>query len=416
MTHHTGAIIRGIFVVAVFLGTFGWLIVSSVRKADDPARMVFKWLLTVPVVLYLFYGLAPMVLRGDQAGAIFGISGTAGCGVVLAIIWRHSIAGLVAKPFGSLYDGGDLPPIPRPAYSVAQSRQKQGRYLEAVTEVQKQLERFPTDVEGQLLLAQIQAENLHDLPAAEETIQRFCQQPGHATENVVFALYSLADWYLGIAKDQQAARSALQKVIDLFPESEFALGAAHRIAHLGSKEMMLDPHDRQKFVVPEGERNVGLLRNRDHLKPTEIDPEQLAAEYVSQLEQYPQDLEAREKLAVIYADHYKRIDLATDQLEQMIEQPNQPARLVVHWLNLLADLQVRCSVDYETVKQTLQRIIDRGPNLAAAEIARNRLALLKLEFRARETPSAVKMGSYEQKIGLKPSVPAFAPRRYQAPR
>ena len=416
MTHHTGAIVRAILLVAALLGSFGWLVVASIRKADDPARMAFKWILTAPVVLYLFYGLAPMVLRGDQAGAIFGLGGTAGCGIVLAIIWRHSIAGLVAKPFGSLYDGGDVPPVPRPAYSVAQSRQKQGRYLEAMAEVQKQLERFPTDVEGQLLLAQIQAENLHDLPAAEETIQRFCQQPGHATENTVFALYSLADWHLSIAKDQAAARRALQQVIDLFPESEFALGAAHRIAHLGGKEMMLDPHERQKFVVQQGERNIGLLRNRDHLKPAEVDPEKLTADYVRQLEEHPQDLEARERLAVIYADHYGRIDLATEQLEQMIEQPNQPARLVVHWLNLLADLQVRCGVDYETVKLTLQRIIDRGPNLAAAEIARHRLALLKLEFRARETPSAVKMGSYEQRIGLKPSIPAFMPRPYQAPR
>ena len=63
----------------------------------------------------------------------------------------------------------------------------------------------------------------------------------------------------------------------------------------------------------------------------------------------------------------------------MIEQPNQPGRLVVHWLNLLADLQIRSGADHETVRQTLQRIIDRDPNAAAAEIARNRLGLLKLE-------------------------------------
>ena len=85
----------------------------------------------------------------------------------------------------------------------------------------------------------------------------------------------------------------------------------------------------------------------------------------------------------------------------MIQQPNQPARQVVHWLNLMADVQVRSGADYETVKQTLERIIERQPNLAAAEIARNLIALLKLELKARQQNEKVKMGTYEQNLGLK---------------
>ena len=137
--------------------------------------------------------------------------------------------------------------IPKPAYSVAQSKQKQGKYLEAITEIRKQLDRFPTDVEGQLLLAQIQAEDLKDLPAAELTIERFCAQPGHATPNIVSPS---TPWRIGTcnsAQDREAAQRALQKVIDLFPESEFALGAAHRIAHLGSPEMLLAPEGPQEI-------------------------------------------------------------------------------------------------------------------------------------------------------------------------
>ena len=227
------------------------------------------------------------------------------CAIVLTIIWRHNIADLIAKPFTSLYDGGSEEPIPKPAYSIAQSKQKKGKYLEAIAEIRQQLDRFPTDVEGQLLLAQIQAEDLKDLPAAELTIERFCAQPGHAPQNIVFALYSLADWHLKIAQDREAAQRDLEKIIELFPESEFALGAAHRIAHLGSAEMLLAPHERKKFIVAEGVQNLGLLRDRDHLKPAEPDPEQVAAECVKHLEQHPQDTEAREKLAVIYADHYR---------------------------------------------------------------------------------------------------------------
>ena len=102
------------------------------------------------------------------------------------------------------------------------------------------------------------------------------------------------------------------------------------------------------------------------MKPAEANPEQVAADYVKHLEQHPLDMEAREKLAVIYADHYGRLDMAAGELEEMIGQPNQPGRLVVHWLNLLADLQIRHGAGYETVEQTLQRIVDRAPDGAAA--------------------------------------------------
>jgi tetratricopeptide (TPR) repeat protein len=300
---------------------------------------------------------------------------------------------------------------------VALARQKQGRYLEAVAEICQQLERFPTDVEGQLLLAQIQAEDLKDLPAAEATLQRFCEQPGHAPQNISFALYSLADWHLKVGRDAEAARRDLEKIIALLPDSEFSLGAANRIAHLGDEKIRLPAREPEKFIVAAGAQNIGLLPNSEHLRPADVDPEQLAANCVKHLEQHPLDTEAREKLAVIYADHYQRLDLATEQLEQLIQEPRQPAKRVVHWLNLLADLQVRSGADYETIRQTLQRIVDRDPNLAAAEIARHRLALLKLEVKAKAKSQAVKLGAYEQNIGrLAPSAtaPARSASRFRA--
>jgi hypothetical protein len=85
----------------------------------------------------------------------------------------------------------------------------------------------------------------------------------------------------------------------------------------------------------------------------------------------------------------------------MINQPHQPPRLVVRWLNLLADLQVRSNCDFETIRQTLQRIIDRAPNLAAAEAARRRIGLLNIELKANEKQEGVRLGVYEQNIGLK---------------
>ena len=405
MTHPTYEIVRGTVLLAVALSAVGWFMVRCLKRTDDPARLIFKWILTGGVIGCLIWWVGPMVAKGDHVAAFIGIPLTAVVGLALAVIWRHNLADLAAKPFASLYDGGSQEPIPHPAYSVGQAKQKQGKYLEAIAEIRKQLDRFPTDVEGQLLIAQIQAEDLKDLPAAELTVERLCAQPGHAPQNIVFALYSLADWHLKITQDREAARRHLEKIIELFPESEFALGAAHRIAHLGSAEMLLAPNDRKKFTVTEGVQNLGLLRDQEHLKPAEPDPEKVAADCVKHLEQHPLDTEAREKLAVIYADHYGRLDMATGELEQMIGQPNQPGRLVVHWLNLLADLQIRGGTGYEAARATLQRIVDRDPNAAAAEVARRRLALLKLEMKAKDKSQGVKLGSYEQNIGLKRGLP-----------
>jgi tetratricopeptide (TPR) repeat protein len=272
-----------------------------------------------------------------------------------------------------------------------------------VTEVRKQLDRFPTDIEGLLLLAEIQAQNLKDLDAAETTIQRLCNQAGHSPRNIAFALYSMADWHLEIGKNREGAQACLEKLIALFPNTEFSLGAAQRIAHLGSTEMLSERHSQRTIPFPAG--HSPQMTRESAEKTPETDDSTLAVYYVEHLRAHPYDTDAREKLAGIYAEHYCRLDLATAELEQLIQHPNHPSRSVVRWLNLLADYQVKCGANLETVQGTLQRIIDRDPNAAAAGLARNRLSLLKLELKANEKSQGVKLGSYEQNIGLKRGLP-----------
>jgi len=402
----TAHFIRGFLIIAFFAGAIGWFIVVTVRHAEDPARAIFKWIITGVMLGVLFYVAGPIVAKGGYGGAFTGIPLTAVCGLALAITWRRELASLVANPIGSLYDGGSQEPEPRPAYSTAHARHKRGRYLEAIVEIRKQLDRFPTDVEGQLFLAQIQAENLQDLASTEQTIDHLCAQPGHSPKNITFALYSLADWHLSVGHDPEAARRDLERIIQLFPDTESSLGAAQRIAHLSDAEKRFAIAENKTYTVIEGSQNIGLRDDSASLRPAETSPAELAVEYLKHLELHPLDSEAREKLAVLYIEHYQRLDLAADQLEQLITQPSQPAKLVVRWLNLLADLQVRSGADYETVRATLQRIIDRDPQLAAADIARNRLALLKLEIKARGQNEPVKLGEYEQDVGLKRSSPS----------
>lgn len=323
------------------------------------------------------------------------------CGWGFAAIWRRNIAALIARPFGNLYDGGSTPPDPKPVYSTAIAQRKRGYYNEALASVRKELERFPTDFEGQLLLADIQAENLNDLPGAAISIERICNQPDHAPRNIALALNILADWYLKFHQDRNAARETLQKILERLPDSEMSVLASQRIASLASTEHLLAPHDRKKFTVVEGVQNLGLLDPKFHPRPANADAAKQAGELVAHLQSHPLDADARERLAAIYSEHYNRLDLAADQLEQLIVHPNQPQKRVVHWLNLLADLQIRHGATYETVRATVQRIIDLFPKSAAANVAESRIAHLKLELKAKQTSAAVRMGTYEQDIGLK---------------
>ena len=398
-TYH---LIRGAVIIVVFLVLGAWGFYRMLKRSEDPVESIVKWVVSILVVGGLAWWVKPF---GDGLGGwhvvVAGIIG----GAVLAVLWRRNLGEMIAGPFASLFDGGNREIEPEAHYSVAEARRNRGKYTEAVAEIRKQLDRFPADVHGHMLLAEIQAENLNDLPGAEVTLLRFCNQPGHAPRNVAFALNRLADLHLKHDLDREAARQALEKVIEKFPNTDMAESAKQRIAHLASVERMLEPHDRKTVVVQRGVRNLGLLESSAQLAPAESDPEKVAAELVEHLVLHPNDAEAREKLAIIYTDHYRRPDLAADQLNQLIEVPHQTPKNVARWLNLLADLQVRGGADYGTVRKTLERIVELLPNHSATTLARNRIDKLKLEFKGRAGSGDIKLGTYEQYLGLKQGRP-----------
>jgi tetratricopeptide (TPR) repeat protein len=394
-------IAANVFLLLVIAGFAGWVLFRSLKRSEDSARLIFKWIFTGIVVWFVFERVVPGFQNGGGE-AIIGLIWMLICGLAMAVTWRHAITDLIANPIASLYDGGKEEVEPKPFYSIAISKRKSNKPLEAIVEIRKQLAKFPNDFEGVTLLANIQAEDMKDLQSAEITFDHFCNSPEAPERQAAAAWTQMADWHLKIAQDVESARAALEKIIAKFPETTLALQAAQRIAHLGGTEkILLDARDRQAVFVPEGVKNVGLLDSSEFLRLAETDPAQLAAEYVKHLEQHPQDTDAREKLAIIYARHYKRLDLATLELAQLINEPNQPVKRVAHWLNLLADLQIHGGADYETVRETLEKIVERFPDLPAANLAQLRLGRLKLELNGQKETPGKKLGVYEQNIGLK---------------
>jgi tetratricopeptide (TPR) repeat protein len=377
------------------IACIGWFCIRALKNSDDPAKLIFKFVVSVVVIIGSFVFAVSLGPVGPFVIVFMA--------VILSIMWTPHIAEFLFKPLTSLFDGGSEPPEPKPYYSVALTKRKLNRPVEAIVAVREQLAKFPNDFEGVTLLANIQAEDMKDLPGAEITFDHFCNSPTAPDKQIAAAWTQMADWHLKLMQDSDSARVSLEKIIAKFPDTGLSLAAAQRIAHLdGTVKQLLAPHDRHAMFVPEGVKNPGLRDSMADLIPEETDPEKLAADFVKHLEKHPLDTEIREKLAIIYARHYKRLDLATLELKQLAEQPNQPHKLVAHWLNLLADLQIHGGADYETAFATLSKIVEMFPDLPVAEVARSRLNRLKLEFKGREekTPGK-KLGVYEQNIGLK---------------
>ncbi len=388
------AYLRGILAAAfwlVFIGYFGYRIL---RGSDDPAKIAVKAVLSLLFLPYFFFCLT--------AGPYAPIFILPGC-VALAITWAPHIGAWLASPLTDVFDGGNEEVVPTPFYSIAEGKRKRSDFPGAIAEIQKQLEKFPGDYQGQMLLARIEAEHLHHLPVAQDIVETLVTQTGHAPPRVADALTQLADWQLRLGQDQASAQATLERIIARFPETQIALVAAQRIAHLTAPETFSPESERAPIPLKPREQNIGLRRDYEDLKKKEIDPETETADLVAHLQVHPLDTEARQKLAVLYAGHYQRLDLAQNELEQLVRIPNQAIKQVGRWLHLQADLHIKHAGDLAAAGKSLQRIVEMFPETATAENARTRLAYLPMELKGKEVTTSVALGQYESNLGLKKS-------------
>ena len=399
-----GQFVTGLLALVAGAALAIWVIWKTIKKSDDPGRVTYKWVISGVVFGILVYMAAKIGGMG-YAGAFIGPIVAAIFGVVLGILWAPHLGALIAKPFTSLYDGGEKELERRPLYSIARAKQKRGKYGEAIAEVQKQLEAFPEDFEGWMFMAEIYADDLKDNAEAQRCIGEVLGHGGHSPKNIVYALNRSADWHLRFASDRQAAREALEEITRRFPGSELAHSAAQRIAHLSSDKMLAEQRERPTIHLVHRDEHIGLEGKVADPRPAAEEPAAEAARLVEHLANYPEDVEAREQLASIYADHYGRIDLANSQIEELIALPGASQKEIARWLNMLVDFHVRVGQDRAGARATLERLRSLFPKSAVASLAESRLAYLEGEFRKNEKSQVLKLGSYESDIGLKGRVP-----------
>ncbi len=374
----------GLTVLGAVVAGIVWLCVHAVRRSSDPLRLVFYMVASL-VVIIVFSG---VLGGGRNLLSMF---------IFLFALWASFIPAAIGSAVGSLYDGRNIPQVPEPFYSTAEGRRNAGQYPEAIEAIRAELAKFPTDFKGQMLLADIQAENLKDIVAAHETLQNMIAQPGHDSKNIAFALNRLADWHMKLDKDLAAAKQAIQWIIDIVPGTEAAYQATQRLAHM---DQLAPGAERRRFVVTEQTRYIALEDGFDGLKPLPEDYEATAAKLVKRLEEQPADNEARELLAILYARRFQRMDLARELMEQMLIQPGAPISHRVHWLNLLADLYITVAADPGAAREALQRIVETCPGTVEAEKASQRLLFIDRDLKNQKEGATLQLGDYEPHIGL----------------
>lgn len=342
--------------------TMGWFIVNLFKHAKNTEELkiaTFLWMPVLPLSLGLFCyasgwpGMAP--------GVLFWI-------------WPLTHYLFNAAQFTS----------PQPMYSKAIGKLKMGKYREAEAAIIDQLEGSATDFDGWMMLADLYAHQFNDLAEAEKTICELCDDPATTLSQVSIAMHRLADWQLKLRRDPLSARRILEELCRRMPGTHLAKMAQIRVSQLPTTINELEDQEQPKRVVMpvvmKDLKDVAKMK----LPESPEDALRLANQLVEKLKGDPNDVPAREKLARIFAERLNQIDLAIEQLELLIEMPEQPAVKIAEWLGLMAAWQLEHRGESETVKRILKQLIHEFPQTPQAFEAQRRLSIMNIKPRGQK--------------------------------
>src|ERR1035438_670620 len=349
----------GLFIICSFWTTMtlAWALLEAAHRAEGETRAHLKALcltcfiaMIVPALVLVFFG----------GWSMLGLGGIA----VLAPMAGYGASVLHAKP---------MPPI----YARAIARMKFGKYPEAEREIIHELERCEDDFDGWMMLADLYANQFNDLPEAERSVLEICDQPKTTPSQLSVALHRLADWQLQRAGDPAAARRALQMICDRLPGTHLARMAQLRIGQLPTTAAELR---RQKSATTIPLPALGDSIDRAPAPPESAMERHKAAEAanacVEILEQAPDNVPARERLARLFAEHLDQPDQGIEQVTLLLDMPDQPDARRAEWLGLIAAWHIRYRQDADAGREVLRRVINEFPQSPQALAARRRLQLL----------------------------------------
>ncbi len=336
--------------------TLGWFLQSLFRRArntDDLVIAAVFWLPVLPALEWLCW-------------KSFGWGGI-GTGLFFWIFpLTHYILNIAeVRP-------------PPPTYSQAIAKMKFGKYSDAEMAIIAQLERCETDFDGWMMLADLYANQFHDVAEAERTICELCDEPATTLPQVSIALHRLADWQLHLRHDPAAARRVLEEICRRMPGTHLAMMARHRIGQLPQSPKELEAQQKPRTVIL-----PAWSEELDSAKPAaEMSKETALAQanrLVEQLKQDPNDIMAREKLARVFAGPLGQVQLAVEQIELLLEMPGQSATKTAEWLGLMASWLIDLQGESEAAQNILERLIHEFPQTPQAFAAQRRLSFMRVK-------------------------------------
>lgn len=364
MGSHRDATLLLIFVGTIVVTTYwmavtsGWLL-AIVSSYELDRRELFKRVRWIAVLLS---PLALLMVASFGWGAL-GIAGT---------VWLLP----VVKAAGSV--AGEPVRRTRPSYSKASVHLLRGKYEDAEQEVLAELEKCEDDFDGWMLLAELYANHFNDLPSAARMINETCNQPTTTISEIAVAYHRLADWYLKLENNPEAAIKSLEEISRRFPRTHVDRMARTRIRNISGEE--------QKQKEPRTIRLPSSAQIETAEEPT-IDAAAAHARRCSELlKKNPNNFATRETFARLLAEQLGKPEIAIEQLQSLLDfaaTDEAAQERVPEWLWLIATWQLKLGNDEAAAIETMKRLIQEHPSTGQAFAAQRRLNMIEMERRMR---------------------------------
>lgn len=353
----------GLAALASFWGaiSLAWLLTLVVESQKDRREFI------LPALFGSALGLPVAAL------AIY-LGGWVALGVASTVLSALVLHGLL--PFRDLRPGV-------PTYGAVTAHIKFGRYVAAEEAVIRELELFPDDYDGWMMLAELYAVRFKDVAAAEQTICELCDQPNVNAVQTSLALHRLADWHLRLGEDPESARWSLHMIETKLPGTHFARMARQRRDQLPATRAELRERNQGRRI-----RLPALTDPLDDPQPRAAaipapDAEAAARRLCERWAASPNEVGPREELARLLAESLGRPEAAIEQLESLLAMPEAQEEKQREWLALIAAWHLRLRRDPAAARPFLERLVRDHPQSGQAFTAQRRLNLLNLEDRIR---------------------------------